>query len=120
MSSVKRAFIAKELLNFPDCVSQIMKVLQMDFVGLQKLCYKYHIKIDSERNRLGRHDLMKLKQPLIDRLNELSAPEKIKTNPIHFNSHQKNKKPNMSHGPIFDQMANQKNKIQLISTPMRD
>lgn len=120
MSSVKQAFIAKELLNFPDCVSQIMKVLQMDFVGLQKLCFKYHIKIDSERDRLGRHDLMKIKQALIDRLKELGTVDKSKIKPIHFDSALRSKKTNMSYGPIFDQMSSSKNKLKFISVPMRD
>ncbi len=120
MTKVKQAFIAKELLNFPDCISQIMKVLQMDFVGLQKLCFKYDIKIDSERDRLVRHDLVKLKQPLIDRLNDINVNTKSKIKPIHYNGQQKNKKTNMSYGPIFDQMAYQKNKVKFLPTPMRD
>jgi hypothetical protein len=120
MSVIKQAFIAKELLNFPDCVSQIMKVLQLDFLAFQKLCLNFQIKIESERDRLTRHDLAKIKQPLIERLNEINSIQQSKINPIYFNGKYKNNNPTISHGPIFDQMANQKNKLKFISVPMRD
>ena len=34
MKDNKRAFIAKELLNMPDCVSLIIKELKVDFIIL--------------------------------------------------------------------------------------
>ncbi len=120
MSVIKQAFIAKELLNLPDCVSQIMKVLHLDFLSFQKLCLNFHIKIDSERDRLTRHDLVKLKQPLIERLKEIRTFEKTKSIPVHFKGFVNSKKTIMSHGPVYDQMANQKNKLKFISVPMRD
>lgn len=121
MKDNKRAFIAKELLNMPDCVSLIIKELKVDFISFQRLCQEYKIVIQSERDRLSRHDFIKIKEPLIERLKEIKTKTKNSNiSPVHFNSVTNNKKQKMTHSPIFDKMASQKEKIKFISSPMRD
>jgi hypothetical protein len=116
----KRVFIAKELLNMPDCVSLIMKEIKTDFISFQKLCHECNVKIQSERDRLDRHDLMKIKDRLIEKLKEIDT-QKSNSSPVKYNNEFKLKEKSiMSHGPIFDKMANQKEKIKFVSTPMRD
>ncbi|MHA8079086.1 hypothetical protein [Aquirufa antheringensis] len=117
----KRAFIAKELLNIPDCVSLILKEIEMDFINFQSLCRKCGVNIQSERDRLSRHDFIKIKTPLIERVKEISL--KSQKSNFNYNSDDielKKKRNKMSRSPIFDKMANQKEKIKFVITPMRD
>lgn len=121
MKNNKQAFIAKELLNLPDCVSLILRVIKVDFISFQKLCKDYNVTIQSERDRLSRHEIIKIKEPLIERIKELNNEiNKSSKSPIQFNKNLNKNKPTMTHGPIFDKMANQKEKIKFINTPMRD